>query len=109
MRFVLTVLLFLLTWGLTILVALLFGEHGAMGLVFTFSFTAIAGWTLAPALEAIWEHFRRDAADDRNPASLTLWQRVGAAISSRDIAALWLAWIAVAFVVVVGGWLLDEF
>ena|SRR5215210_6711990 len=77
MRFVLTVFLFLLTWGLTILVALLFGERGAVGLVFTFSFTAIAGWTLAPALEAIWDHFRRDAADDRNPASLTFGSASG--------------------------------
>ena len=109
MRFVLTVLLFLLTWGLTILVALLFGEHGAMGLVFTFSFTAIAGWTLAPALEVIWEHFHRDAADDQNPASVSVWQRVGAAISSRHVAALWLAWIAAVFVGVVGGWVLSEF
>ena len=109
MRLALTVLLFLLTWGLTLLVALLFGERGAVGLVFTFSFTAIAGWTLAPALEVIWDHFRRDAADDRNPASLSLWQRVGAAISSRHVAALWLAWIAVVVVVVVGGWLLSEF
>ena len=109
MRLALTVLLFLLTWGLAVLVALLFGEHGAVGLVFTFSFTAIAGWTLAPALEAIWDHFRRDAADDRDPASFSLWQRVGAAISSRHVAALWLAWIAVVFVFVVGGWVLSEF
>jgi hypothetical protein len=89
------------------LVAVLFQERGTVGVVFTVAFTVIAGSTLAAALEAISEHCRQDAADDRNTASLTLWQRVGAAISSRDIAALWLAWVAVVGLVIIGGWLLN--
>ena len=108
MRLALTVLLFLLTWGLAALVAVLFQARGAVGLVLTFAFTVIAGWTLGAALEGVLEHRRRDAANDRNTPSLTLWGRVGAAISSRDIAALWLAWIAVVFLVIAGGWLLGE-
>ena len=108
MRLALSVLLFLVSSGLAGLVAVLFQARGAVGIVFTFAFALIAGWTLGAALEGIWEDRRQDAAGDRTTASRTLWERVGAAVSSRDIAALWLAWIAVVFLVIVGGWLSER-
>ena len=90
------------------MVAVLFQARETVGMVFTVAFALIAGWTVGAALEGIWAYRRQDAPGERTTASRALWERVGAAVSSRDIAVLWLAWIAVVFLVIVGGWLSER-
>ena|SRR5215210_4649467 len=105
MKLALTGLLSLLACVVSALAAVLFQERGTLGIVFVIALALIAGWTLGAALEGIWRDAPAEAPGARAAASRGPWERVRMRVSSRDIAVLWLGWITVAFVVVVGGWL----